>query len=391
VVSRRFGDFDGAEDATQEALIAAARHWPQDGVPEEPRAWLVRAASRRLVDAWRSDAARREREVRVMAGEVPAADDPDRDLDRDDSLTVLFLCCHPSLTPASAIALTLRAVGGLTTAEIARAFLVPESTMAQRISRAKTQIRQSGEGFRMPSGTDRDQRLRSVLHVLYLIFNEGYTSTRGEVLHRVELSGEAIRLGRLLATGSPDDPEVLGLLALMLLLDARRPARIDDHGDLVPLPEQDRSRWDHALVAEGVTLLSRAMAMRAVGEYQLQAAIAAVHDRAPTAAATDWREICSLYGLLEAVTGNAVVVLNRAVAVAMADGPEAGLRVVDEVADRLGGTQRWLSVRGHLLEMSGDADGAAEHLERAAALAVNVAEQRHLQAQVRRLRHTSGL
>jgi RNA polymerase sigma factor (sigma-70 family) len=391
VVSRRFGDFDGAEDATQEALIAAARHWPQDGVPGEPRAWLVRAASRRLVDAWRSDAARREREARVMAGEVPAADDPDRDLDRDDSLTVLFLCCHPSLTPASAIALTLRAVGGLTTAEIARAFLVPESTMAQRISRAKTEIRQSGEGFRMPSGTDRDQRLRSVLHVLYLIFNEGYTSTRGEVLHRVELSGEAIRLGRLLATGSPDDPEVLGLLALMLLLDARRPARIDDHGDLVPLPEQDRSRWDHALVAEGVTLLSRAMAMRAVGEYQLQAAIAAVHDRAPTAAATDWREICSLYGLLEAVTGNAVVVLNRAVAVAMADGPEAGLRVVDEVADRLGGTQRWLSVRGHLLEMSEDAEGAAEHLERAAVLAVNVAEQRHLLAQVRRLHQTPGL
>lgn len=237
MVSRRFGDFDGAEDATQEALIAAARRWPEDGVPEEPHAWLIRAASRRLVDAWRSDTARREREARVVAWDVPAADAPDR----DDSLTVLFLCCHPSLTPASAIALTLRAVGGLTTAEIARAFLVPESTMAQRISRAKTQIRQSGEPFRMPSGTDRDQRLRTVLHVLYLVFNEGYTGTRGEELQRVDLCAEAIRLTRLLVAGAPDEPETMGLLALLLLLDARRAARTDDQGRLVPLPDQDRS------------------------------------------------------------------------------------------------------------------------------------------------------
>ena len=383
MVSRRFGDFDGAEDATQEALIAAARHWPEDGVPAEPRAWLVRAASRRLVDAWRSDSARREREARVVAWDVPAADAPDR----DDSLTVLFLCCHPALSSPSAIALTLRAVGGLTTAEIARAFLVPESTMAQRISRAKALIRQSGERFRMPSGDERDARLRSVLHVLYLIFNEGYTGTRGEALQRSELSAEAIRLARLLANAVPDDPEVLGLLALTLLLDARRPARTDSGGDLVPLPEQDRTRWDQSLVAEGVEVLGRALQLRDVGEYQLQAAIAAVHDRAPTADATDWREICSLYELLEGVTGSAVVTLNRAVAVAMADGPEEGLRVVDEVADRLGGTQRWLSVRGHLLEMTGDAAGAADHLERAAAAAVNVAEQRHLLARVRRLRH----
>jgi RNA polymerase sigma factor (sigma-70 family) len=385
IVSRRFGDFDGAEDATQEALIAAARRWPEDGVPHEPRAWLVRTASRRLVDAWRSDAARREREARVVAWDVPAVDAPDH----DDSLTVLFLCCHPALTPASAIALTLRAVGGLTTAEIARAFLVPEATMAQRISRAKTQIRQSGERFRMPSGADRDQRLRSVLRVLYLLFNEGYTSTRGEALQRVDLCGEAIRLTRLLAAGSPEDPEVMGLLALMLLLDARRPARADATGRLVPLPDQDRSLWDDALVAEGVELLGRAMAQRDVGEYQLQAAIAAVHDRAPSAEATDWSEIAALYELLESVTGNPVVTLNRAVAVAMADGPAEGLRLVDSVADRLGDTQRWLGVRGHLLEMVGDTDAAADHLERAASLAVNVAEQRHLLAQVARLRHTA--
>ncbi|HET7798833.1 MAG TPA: DUF6596 domain-containing protein, partial [Humibacillus xanthopallidus] len=344
MVSRRFGDFDGAEDATQEALIAAARRWPEDGVPEEPRAWLVRAASRRLVDAWRSDSARREREARVVAWDVPAADTPDR----DDSLTVLFLCCHPSLTPASAIALTLRAVGGLTTAEIARAFLVPESTMAQRISRAKTQIRQSGEPFRMPSGTDRDRRLRTVLHVLYLVYNEGYTGTRGEELQRVDLCAEAIRLTRLLVAGAPDEPdepdepETMGLLALMLLLDARRAARTDDQGRLVPLPDQDRSLWDPELVAEGLDLLGRAMAHHDVGEYQLQAAIAAVHDRAPSADETDWSEICALYELLERVTGNPVVTLNRAVAVAMADGPDEGLHVVDEVADALGGTQRWL-------------------------------------------------
>ncbi|WP_141841752.1 RNA polymerase sigma factor [Humibacillus xanthopallidus] len=384
IVSRRFGDFNGAEDATQEALIAAARRWPGEGVPDQPRAWLVRVASRRLVDTWRSDSARREREARVVAWDVPATDAPDR----DDSLTVLFLCCHPALTPASAIALTLRAVGGLTTAEIARAFLVPEATMAQRISRAKTQIRQSGERFRMPSGADRDQRLRSVLHVLYLVFNEGYTSTRGEQLQRVDLCGEAIRMTRLLVAGSPSDPEALGLLALMLLLDARRPARTDVSGRLVPLPEQDRSLWDRGLAAEGVDLLGRAMAHRDVGEYQLQAAIAAAHDRARSAEATDWSEISELYGLLESVTGNPVVTLNRAVAVAMADGPEQGLRLVDSVADRLGDTQRWLGVRGHLLEMVGDTDAAADHLERAASVAVNVAEQRHLLAQVARLRHT---
>jgi predicted RNA polymerase sigma factor len=262
--------------------------------------------------------------------------------------------------------------------------------MAQRISRAKKQIRQSGDPFRMPSGADRDQRLRTVLHVLYLIFNEGYTGTRGEQLQRVDLSCEAIRLARLLADSSAEEPEVMGLLALMLLLDARRPARTDGEGRLVPLPDQDRSLWDQSLVEEGLDLLRRAMMHRDVGEYQLQAAIAAVHDRAPSADATDWGEICALYELLEGVTGNPVVTLNRAVAVAIADGPEGGLRLVDSVADRLGNTQRWLGVRGHLLTMAGDTDGAADHLQRAAALSVNAAEQRHLLAEVARLRHTGA-
>lgn len=306
--------------------------------------------------------------------------------DRDDSLTVLFLCCHQALTPASAIALTLRAVGGLTTAEIAHAFFVPESTMAQRISRAKAAIRASGEPFRMPSGADRDARLRSALHVLYLLFNEGYASTRGDAVQRIELSREAIRLTRLLVAGMPDDAEALGLLALMLLLAARAPARTDAAGDLVPLPEQDRTRWDPDLVAEGLDLLGRAMAIGAVGEYQLQAAIAAVHDRAPTAADTDWREILTLYGLLEQVTGSPVVTLNRAVAVAMVDGPQAAIEVVDEVADRLGDSHRWLAVRGHLLEMADESELAAAHLDRAAATATNEAERRHLAARAARLR-----
>ena len=366
----------------QEALLAATRHWPVDGVPDQPRAWLVTAASRRLVDVWRSDAARRDREARVIAWEVPAYDP----VDHDDSLTVLLLCCHPSLTPASAIALTLRAVGGLTTGEIARAFLVPEATMAQRISRAKATIRASGEPFRMPSAADRDARLRSVLHVLYLLFNEGYASTHGRTVQRIDLSREAIRLTRLLIAGVPDHAEALGLLALMLLLEARSPARSDASGALVPLPEQDRTRWDRPLVAEGLDLLGRAMAHGAVGEYQLQAAIAAVHDRAPTAADTDWEEILTLYGLLEDVTGNPVVTLNRAVAVAMVRGPRAAIDVVDEVEDRLGTTHRWLAVRGQLLEMAGDTAAAAELLDRAAATATNEAEQRHLAARAARLR-----
>ncbi|GAA1965811.1 sigma factor-like helix-turn-helix DNA-binding protein [Terrabacter lapilli] len=378
----------------QEALLAAARRWPVEGLPDEPRAWLVTAASRRLVDLWRSDASRREREALAIEWGVPARDP----VDHDDSLTVLLLCCHPALTPASAIALTLRAVGGLTTAEIANAFLVPEPTMAQRISRAKATIRASGEPFRMPSGADRELRLRSAMHVLYLVFNEGYASTRSSELQRVDLSREAIRLCRLLVDelghehGHEHDHELgeraeaLGLLALMVLLEARSPARTDAQGDLVPLPEQDRTLWDEDLVREGQDLLARAVALGSVGEYQLQAAIAAVHTRARRAADTDWEEILRLYGLLEGITGNPVVTLNRAVAVAMARGPRPALDVVDEVEERLGGTQRWLAVRGQLLEMAGDDSAAAELLEQAAGLATNRAERHYLSARAARLR-----
>lgn len=373
----------------QEALLAAARHWPVEGVPDEPRAWLVTAASRRLVDVWRSDASRREREALAIEWAVPARDP----VDHDDSLTVLLLCCHPALTPASAIALTLRAVGGLTTAEIANAFLVPEATMAQRISRAKATIRASAEPFRMPSGADREARLRSAMHVLYLVFNEGYAGTRGAELRRVDLSREAIRLCRLLVDELGEHghelgehAEALGLLALMVLLEARSPARTDTQGDLVPLPEQDRTLWDEDLAREGQDLLARAVAHGSVGEYQLQAAIAAVHTRAQRAADTDWEEILRLYGLLEGITGNPVVTLNRAVAVAMARGPRPALDVVDEVEDRLGGTQRWLAVRGQLLEMAGDDSAAADLLEQAARLATNRAERHYLSARAARLR-----
>jgi RNA polymerase sigma factor (sigma-70 family) len=369
---RRYGDFDAAEDAVQEALLAAAVRWPRDGVPDEPRGWLIQAAARRMIDQWRSDRSRRRRED-LAAHEPPPAEV----MDEDDTLTVLFMCCHPALTDASAIALTLRAVGGLTTAEIAKAFLVDEATMAQRISRAKQRIKASGEPFRMPTPEERPARLRNVLHVLYLIFNEGYAASGGSDLQRTELSNEAIRLTRML----PDEPEVAGLLALMLLLDARRSARTDANGGLVPLPQQDRSLWDQARIAEGLVLLERA-----AGEYQLQAAIAAVHDRAPSPEATDWPQILGLYELLERMTGNPVVTLNRAVAAAMAEGPEAGLALLDEVAERLDGHHRLDAVRAHLLEMAGDAQGAIEQYRAAAQKTTNLTEQRYLTKQAARLK-----
>ena len=275
---------------------------------------------------------------------------------------VLFLCCHPALTPASAIALTLRAVGGLTTAEMANAFLVPEATMAQRISRAKGRIVASGVPFRMPTAAERPARIGSVLHVLYLIFNEGYASSTGPELHRTDLSEEAIRLGRMVQRMLPDDPEAAGLLALMVLIDARRPARTDANGDLVPLAEQDRTLWDRGRIAEGTALLDRAIGSGRVGEYQIQAAIAAIHDRTPRAEETDWPQILALYGLLEQMTGNPVVTLNRAVAAAMADGPAAGLAVLATVEDRLAGHYRLDAVRGHLLEMAGNTDDAIAQL-----------------------------
>lgn len=387
-VVRRFGDFAAAEDAVQEALVAAARQWSADGVPDNPRGWLIHVAARRMTDGLRSDEARRKRES-LSAVLDPAASESSPP-ERDDPLTLLFMCCHPALTPASAIALTLRAVGGLTTAEIAAAFLVPEATMAQRISRAKQRIKDSGVPFAMPTAEERAERLRSVLHVLYLIFNEGYTSSRGADLARVELSGEAIRLARAVHAGLPDDPEVAGLLALMLLNDARRPARTGPDGELVPLAEQDRSLWDRDLITEGVDLLSAALTKGAVGEYQLQAAIAAVHDEATSTDDTDWRQIVALYGLLERMTANPLVALNRAIAVAMVDGPAAGLAQVDALSDRLQGQHRIDAVRAHLLERLGDIEAAITHYQRAAARTTSIPEQQYLTTRAARLRATGS-
>ena len=386
VLTRRYGDFDAAEDAVQEALLAAAVHWPAEGVPDRPRGWLIQTATRRLIDQRRSERSRMAREDRALLTQPPPADVPDR----DDTLVVLFLCCHPALTPASAIALTLRAVGGLSTPEIARAFLVPEPTMAQRISRAKQRIKSSGVPFRLPTADEWTDRLRTVLHVLYLVFNEGYATTAGRDVHRADLCDEAVRLTRMVHRMLPDDPEVAGLLALMLLLDARRPARTGPSGELVPLPEQDRTRWDRALVAEGAAMLAAAIGRGAVGEYQLQASIAAVHDRAARAEDTDWPQILALYELLDRMTGNPVVTLNRAVAAAMVHGPEAGLTLLAHVEERLSGQHRLDAVRAHLLEMAGDTTAAAEHYAAAAALATNLPERHHLSRQVARLRNPSG-
>jgi RNA polymerase sigma factor (sigma-70 family) len=382
-VARRYRDFDDAEDAVQEALLAAATQWPAEGTPDNPAGWLFAVAARRLTDRLRRDEARRRREVVAASREVVEA--LSLVSDRDDSLTLLFLCCHPALTPTSAIPLTLRAVGGLTTAEIARAFLVPEATMAQRISRAKQRVRESGARFAMPTGDEWGERLRSVLHVLYLLFNEGYAASTGAQVARSDLSSEAIRLTRMLHAALPDDPEVAGLLALMLLNEARRPARTGPRGELVPLAEQDRLRWDRALIAEGVALVSAALPKGAVGEYQLQAAIAAVHDEAETADETDWPQILALYGLLEQMTGNPMVTLNRAVAVAMVDGPAAGLALLDGLDERLPGHHRLDAVRAHLLELDGNPKAALELYRTAAARTTSLAERDYLLTRARML------
>ena len=390
-VVRRYGHFDLAEDAVQEALLAASLRWPVEGVPDSPRAWLIRVASRRLTDLLRSEQARRRREDAVARWTLPeqrvapAADRPASD--SDESLILLFLCCHPALSPASQIALTLRAVGGLTAAEIARAFLVPEATMTRRISRAKQGIAASGVPFSLPSGPERAERLAAVLHVLYLIFNEGYAATSGASLQRVELSAEAIRLARLVHRLLPDDPEVAGLLALMLLTDARRVARTGPDGALIPMAEQDRSLWDGDSIAEGVALVADALARGPVGPYQLQAAIAAVHDKAPGAAATDWPQIMALYELLLRIADNPVVRLNHAVAVAMARGAHAGLELLDELDadDRIAGDHRLQAVRGHLLEMAGERAAARDSYLAAAQQTTSVPQQRYLHAQAARL------
>jgi RNA polymerase sigma factor (sigma-70 family) len=389
-VTRRFMDFAACEDAVQEALIAAATQWPTSGLPDNPRGWLIHVAARRLTDHVRAEAARRHREqlvVSLVPPELQLAFTGERDV-RDDTLDLLFMCCHPALSTASAIALTLRAVGGLTTAEIAHAFLVPEATMAQRISRAKQSIKASGVPFAAPEAAERAARLGAVRHVLYLVFSEGYTASAGAALTRVDLSSEALRLARLLAALVPDDAESAGLVALMLLTDARRAARTGPDDELIPLDEQDRSRWDAAAIAEGVAILAATLPRGAVGPFQVQAAIAAVHDEATSTETTDWPQILGLYGLLLQMIDSPVVALNHAVATAMVHGPAAGLAAVDAIADdpRLQGGHRLDAVRGHLYERAGDHAAAVACYQRAADRATSLPEQSYLRLRAARLR-----
>jgi RNA polymerase sigma factor (sigma-70 family) len=383
---RRFGDFGAAEDAVQEAMLDAFRQWPAEGMPDNPRGWLIRVAHRRMTDHLRSEIARRRREeadgARIPRDHFlsPTADTPPADA--DDTLTLLFMCCHPALPRSAQVPLTLRAVGGLTTAEIASAFLVPESTMAKRVTRAKQKIKTSGVGFRLPSESSRAERLAAVRHVLYLIFNEGYTSTSGESLQRVELAVEAIRLGRHLLAVLPDDHETAGLLALMLLTHARRAARTDADGALVPMASQDRTRWDRPMIAEGVRLVSHALsATPRFGPYMVQAAIAAVHDESPSDAETDWSQILALYQLLATLTDNPMTTLNRAVAELKVHGPAAALATLDRVAadPRLAGHYRVTALRAHLLEESGDRVGARRCYLAAAKQTQSLPERDYLQ------------
>jgi RNA polymerase sigma factor (sigma-70 family) len=391
-VVRRYGDFAAAEDAVQEALTAAAFQWPRTGVPENPRAWLIQVAARKLTDAVRSESARRRRETKAILEALPDENvvlPPDEEPgQQDDTLILLFMCCHPALTRPSAIALTLRAVGGLTTAEIASAFLVPEATMAQRISRAKQSIKSSGIGFVLPPPEEGHRRLGAVLHVLYLIFNEGYASSSGDVHQRVDLSNEAIRLARAAHALVPDDGEVKGLLALMLLSDARRAARSGPNGEIVPLDEQDRSLWNQDTIAEGVGLVTDAMARGAAGSYLLQAAIAAVHDEAARADDTDWRQIVALYEVLMGMSDNPIVALNHAVAVAMAEGTAKGLALLDKLDrdPRIRGHYRLDAVRAHLLERSGNALAALPYYEAAAGKTASIPERNHLLLKIGRIK-----
>jgi RNA polymerase sigma factor (sigma-70 family) len=388
---RRYGQFHLCEDASQEALLAAALQWPAEGIPGHPRGWLITVASRRLTDQVRSEQSRRTREEQVAVATPPSellAPPADTNpAGRDDSLALLFGCCHPDLSSPSQIALTLRAVGGLSTAQIAAAFGVPEATMAQRISRAKQAISGSGFDFSLPSGAERTERLRAVLHVLYLIFNEGYTASEGDTLTVPALSQEAIRLTRWLRRLLPDNGEVAGLLALMLLTDGRRPARTRPDGSLVPLAEQDRRLWDQEMIAEGTALISATLPRGEVGPYQLQAAIAAVHDEAATMADTDWPQILGLYDLLELAAPNPFTSLNRAVAVAIVRGPEAGLEIIAELeADkRMARHHRLIAARAHLHELAGDAAAASADYLAAARRATSLPERRYLALQASRL------
>jgi RNA polymerase sigma factor (sigma-70 family) len=390
-VVRRQRDFAAAEDAVQEALVAAALQWPREGLPDNPRGWLIHVATRKYTDKLRSDTARQRRESASAADPelavvAPAPDDllPAH----DDTLVLLFMCCHPVLSPASAIALTLRAVGGLTTAEIARAFLVPEATMAQRISRAKQSIRSSGVPFRLPTADERAARITTVLHVLYLSFSEGYASSSGPALQRRDLAGEAIRLTRAVHARLPEHTEVAGLLALLLLTDARRHARSGPEGELIPLPEQDRSLWDHEQIAEGIDLISATLPRGEVGPYQLQAAIAAVHDEATSHETTDWPQILALYGVLLRMSDNPMVALSHAIATAMVHGPTAGLALVDTLAadPRLAENHRLDAVRAHLLERAGDPEAAVRHYLAASVRTTSIPERDYLRTRAARLR-----
>jgi RNA polymerase sigma factor (sigma-70 family) len=393
-LARRNSQFDAAEDAVQEALLTASQQWPDGGIPDNPRGWLITVAQRRLTDLLRADVARQRRESAAAALLPPDAwqiappDTDDAAPQGDDSLTLLFLCCHPALSPASQLALTLRAVGGLTTAQIAAAFLVPEATMAQRISRAKATIAGAGGRFEMPPDTELPDRLQVVLHVLYLMFNEGYTASSGDDLLRPELAAEAIRLTRDVHRRLPDETEVAGLLALMLLTDARRLARTDGHGNLVPLADQDRSRWDRSAIAEGVEIITVTLPRGRIGPYQLQAAIAAVHDEAARADDTDWREILELYRLLERVAPNPMVTLNHAVAVAMVDGPDAGLAMLRELEEdeRMAKHHRLEAVRAHLLELAGETVAARAAYRLAAQRTTSLPERRYLEGRAALLR-----
>jgi RNA polymerase sigma factor (sigma-70 family) len=388
-VARRFREFSAAEDAVQEAMIAAFKQWPAEGVPVNPRGWLIQVASRRMTDHVRSEIARRERETAV-AGEAETLASPpeiEAEMDPDDTLILLFMCCHPALTPSSAIALTLRAVGGLTTAEIANAFLVPEATMAQRISRAKQTIKASGVPFRLPAPHERAERLPAVLHVLYLVFSEGYASSIGTQLQRLDLAREAIRLTRNLKTLLADNPEVAGLLALMLLTDARRAARTGADEQLIPLDKQDRTLWERREISEGTELLTAALSKASVGLYQLQAAIAAVHDEAARVEDTDWAQILALYGLLKRVAPSPMVTLNHAIAAAMVHGPAKGLELLRDLDGdpRMAGHYRLDAVRGHLFERMGDCEAAISHYRTAAARTTSIPERNYLMTQAARL------
>jgi RNA polymerase sigma factor (sigma-70 family) len=384
VLVRRHGQFDACEDAMQEVLLAATTQWPRDGVPDSPLSWLVAVASRRLVDGWRRESARRRREQASVALELPPRGPVP---EQDDTLALLFLCCHPSLSAPSQLALTLRAVGGLTTAEIASAFLVPETTMAQRISRAKQLLKSSAVPFGMPRGPERTERLRVVLQVLYLIFNEGYAASSGAGLQRADLTGEAVRLARMLHRLVPAHGEVRGLLALMLLTDARCAARTDAEGTPIPLDEQRRELWDAGQIAAGTALVTRTLGAGPIGPYQLQAAIAAVHDEAPSAETTDWPQILALYGVLDKIAPGPVVTLNRAVALAMAHGPRAGLALLGTLDsdERMARNHRLDAVRGHLLELAGEPAAARECYQRAARMTASTPERRYLALRAARL------